>query len=96
MEVKRPDAHSCWVWGAVTTSGKAFRALKLLWEARHRQDEYLGHLLNAYMAAANPVRATRSGEIYMDVGTLDGYRAAQDFLRGVGANQLLITGREAA
>ena len=97
VEVKRPDAHSCWVWGAVTTSGKAFRALKLLWEARHRQDEYLGHLLNAYMAAANPVRATRSGEIYMDVGTLDGYRAAQDFLRGAGANnQLLVTGREAA
>ena len=96
VEVKRPDAHSCWVWGAVTTSGKAFRTLKLLWEARHRQDEYLGHLLNAYMAAANPVRATRSGEIYMDVGTLEGYRAAQDFLRGVGANQLLITSREAA
>lgn len=81
VEVKREDAHSCWVWGAVTTSGKAFRALKLLWEARHRQDEYLGHLLNAYIAAGNTVHATCSGEIYMDVGTLDGYRLAQDFLR---------------
>ncbi len=82
VEVKQADAHSCWVWGAVSTTGKAFRQLKLLWEARHRADEYLGHLLNAYIGAGNRVHATRSGEIYMDVGTLPGYRAAQDFLRG--------------
>ena len=82
VEVKQRDAHSCWVWGAVTATGKAFHSLKLLWEARHRQDEFLGHLLNAYIAAGNHVKATRSGEIYMDVGTLEGYRAAQDFLRG--------------
>ncbi|HZU21183.1 MAG TPA: sugar phosphate nucleotidyltransferase [Terriglobales bacterium] len=85
VEVKQRGAHSCWVWGSLVTSGKAFRALKLLWEARHRRDEYLGHLLNAYMAAGNPVHAARSGEIYMDVGTLEGYRAAQDFLRTLGA-----------
>ena len=81
VEVKQPEPHSCWVWGAVTTSGHAFRDLKLLWEARHRCDEYLGHLLNAYITAGNRVHATRSGEIYMDVGTFEGYRAAQDFLR---------------
>jgi dTDP-glucose pyrophosphorylase len=81
VEVKQRDAHSCWVWGAVTTTGKAFHALKLLWEARHRGDEYLGHLLNAYMAAGNQVHATHNGEIYMDVGTLPGYHAALDFLR---------------
>jgi glucose-1-phosphate thymidylyltransferase len=82
VEVKQGDAHSCWIWGAVTTTGKAFHSLKLLWEARHREDEFLGHLLNAYIAAGNHVRATRCGEIYMDVGTLEGYRTAQDFLRG--------------
>ncbi len=81
VEVKHKEPHSCWIWGAVTASGRAFHDLKLLWEARHRCDEYLGHLLNAYMAAGNPVRGTRSGEIYMDVGTLAGYRAAQDVLR---------------
>ena len=81
VEVKDKSPHSCWIWGAVTTSGRAFHDLKLLWEARHRSDEYLGHLLNAYIAAGNRVRGTRSGEIYMDVGTLAGYRAAQDFLR---------------
>jgi dTDP-glucose pyrophosphorylase len=79
--VKQPHAESPWVWGAVTTTGPAFRELKLLWEARHRRDEYLGHLLNAYIAAGNAVRAAAAGEIYMDVGTLQGYRAAQDQLR---------------
>lgn len=81
VEVKQPDAHSCWIWGAVTTTGRAFQALKLLWEARHREDEYLGHLLNAFIDAGNIVKATQVGEIYMDVGTLQGYHAAQDFLR---------------
>ena len=81
VEVKRADARSHWIWGAVTASGAGFHALKSLWEARHREDEYLGHLLNAYLAAGNAVRAVHVGEIYMDVGTLAGYHAAQDFLR---------------
>jgi dTDP-glucose pyrophosphorylase len=83
VDVKQQNPGSQWIWGAVTTSGKAFKALKHLWNARHREDEYLGHLLNAYIAAGNPVRATYSGEHYMDVGTIEGYHAAQDFLRKV-------------
>lgn len=81
VEVKRPDAHSHWIWGGVTTTGGAFQALKLLWESRHREDEYLGTLVNAYIAAGNPVRGVFTGETYMDVGTLEGYHNAQDFLR---------------
>lgn len=81
VEVKREDAQSHWVWGAVTASGRAFRALKHLWDARHREDEYLGYLLNAYIAAGNPVRGIFAGEHYMDVGTIEGYHSAQDFLR---------------
>lgn len=84
VEVKQADAHSHWVWGAVTATGTAFHALRLLWEARHREDEYLGHLLNAFLAAGNIMRATYAGERYMDVGTLEGYHAAQDYLRGKG------------
>ncbi len=87
VQVKRPDAQSHWIWGAVTCTGAGFRALRLLWEARHREDLFLGHLLNAYIGAGNPVRACHAGEIYMDVGTLEGYRAAQDFLRGLGARR---------
>jgi glucose-1-phosphate thymidylyltransferase len=48
---------------------------------RHRADNYLGELLNAFIAAGNPVRGKFTGESYMDVGTLEGYRNAQDFLR---------------
>ena len=81
VEVKQPDAHSPWVWGAVTATGAAFHELRLLWEARHRQDEYLGHLLNAYIGAGGAVRAKAVGELYMDVGTLEGYRRALDYLR---------------
>jgi glucose-1-phosphate thymidylyltransferase len=82
VQVKRADASSHWIWGAVTTTGSAFHALKLLWESRHREDEYLGDLLNAFIAAGNVVRGTYAGEVYMDVGTLEGYHAAQDYLRG--------------
>ena len=94
VEVKQADAHSHWIWGAVTASGKAFHELKLLWEARHREDEYLGHLLNAYIDAGNAVQGTFSGEHYMDVGTLEGYHSAQDYLRGMKRNSTLI--KEAA
>ena len=83
VEVKKAYAHSHWIWGAVVCTGEGFHALKRLWEARHREDLFLGDLLNAYIAAGNPVRATHSGEIYMDVGTVEGFHAAQDFLRGL-------------
>jgi dTDP-glucose pyrophosphorylase len=79
--VKQPDPGSNWIWGAVTASGRAFHDLHLLWESRHRADEYLGDLLNAYIAAGNVVQATANGEHYMDVGTMEGYRKAQDYLR---------------
>jgi dTDP-glucose pyrophosphorylase len=81
VEVKQSNPDSHWVWGAVTARGAAYRALKHMWDARHREDEYLGHLLNAYIEAGNPVRAMSVGEHYMDVGTLEGYHAAQDYLR---------------
>lgn len=81
VDVKRPEAESHWIWGAVTATGTAFHELKLLWESRHRADEYLGHLLNAYIQAGGVVRGTAAGEVYMDVGTLEGYHAAQQYLR---------------
>jgi glucose-1-phosphate thymidylyltransferase len=81
VQVKSKSARSNWIWGAVTATGEAFHRLKLLWESRHRSDEYLGDLLNAFIAAGNVVRGKSCGEIYMDVGTLAGYRNAQDYLR---------------
>jgi len=84
VEVKSKAARSNWIWGAVTSTGDAFHRLKLLWESRHRGDEYLGDLLNAFIAAGNVVRGRFSGELYMDVGTLEGYRNAQDYLWALG------------
>ena len=81
VQVKRERPESHWIWGAVTATGECFYRLKLLWEARRRQDEFLGDLLNAFLAAGHVVRAQRCGEVYMDVGTLEGYRVALDYLR---------------
>ncbi|HTV65810.1 MAG TPA: sugar phosphate nucleotidyltransferase [Bryocella sp.] len=81
VEVKMAGPHSHWVWGAITASGQAFHDLELLWESRHRRDEYLGTLLNAYLAAGSAVRGHHVGETYIDVGTMEGYQRAQDFLR---------------
>ena len=83
VQVKREDATSIWVWGAMIFTAPAFTELHQLWEARHREDEYLGDLLNAYIAAGNQVHASPVGETYIDVGTIAGYHRAQDFLRGV-------------
>jgi dTDP-glucose pyrophosphorylase len=81
VEGKVPDPQSHWIWGAITATGEAFHSLKLLWEARHRGDEYLGSLLNAYIDAGNAVRGHHAGETYIDVGTMHGFRQAQDFLQ---------------
>lgn len=84
VQVKKQDARSHWIWGAVTARGDSFHRLRLLWEARHRADKYLGDLLNAFIAAGNVVQGKFAGEIYLDVGTLEGYRNALDYLRAHG------------
>jgi glucose-1-phosphate thymidylyltransferase len=81
VQVKQSQPESQWIWGAVTATGEAFYRLKLLWESRRRRDEYFGDLLNAFLAEGNVARGKFCGEVYMDVGTLEGYRAAQDYLR---------------
>ena len=81
VQVKRAQPDSHWIWGAITATGDAFYRLKLLWESRRRRDEYLGDLLNAFLAEGNVARGKFCGEVYMDVGTVEGYREAQDFLR---------------
>jgi dTDP-glucose pyrophosphorylase len=81
VEVKSTHPSSKWIWGAIEATGTAFHNLRSLWESRGCEDEYLGTLLNAYIAAGSPVRGQRVGQTYIDVGTLEGYREAQDFLR---------------
>ena len=51
-----------------------------LWIARGRTDEYFGTLVNAYLAEGGTALGVRAGAAYVDVGTLNGYRAAMALL----------------
>jgi glucose-1-phosphate thymidylyltransferase len=76
IQVKQPAPSSRWVWGAFKVRGSVLADLHALWVARHRSDEYVGTLMNAYIAGGGRVRAIPAGAAYVDVGTLGGYREA--------------------
>ena len=80
IQVKRPDADSRWIWGAFKMPGRVLRELHALWLARSCADEFIGTLVNAYLAAGGEARGVRAGEAYVDVGTLGGYRSAMTLL----------------
>jgi dTDP-glucose pyrophosphorylase len=76
VQVKSPKASSNWVWGAFRMPGRTLGALQQLWCERHRKDEYMGTLVNEYIARGGVVNAVKRGEVYVDVGTLHGYHEA--------------------
>ncbi len=76
IQVKHPDARTKWVWGAFKLQGYVLHELHRLWLARGRRDEYVGTLVNAYLAAGGRAVGVRKGTAYVDVGTLHGYRQA--------------------
>lgn len=82
IEVKMPGPASRRIWGALVLPAADFLALFALWRHRGCRDQYLGHLLNAWIAQGRPVTASRTGTEYMDVGTLAGYRHAQQRMQG--------------
>jgi glucose-1-phosphate thymidylyltransferase len=76
VQVKSPHAGSSWIWGAIGAPGRIFHDLRALWMRRERSDEYLGTLVNAYLAEGGEAVGVRAGRAYVDVGTLHGYREA--------------------
>jgi glucose-1-phosphate thymidylyltransferase len=76
IRVKQPDPGTRWIWGAFKLAGRTLHELHDLWLAREPRDEYLGTLVNAWLAAGGVATGVRAGETYMDVGTLHGYREA--------------------
>jgi dTDP-glucose pyrophosphorylase len=74
--VKSPTADSRWIWGAFKTTGAQLRALHALWSRPERGDEYVGTLVNAWLADGGEAWGLRAGEAYVDVGTFDGWRQA--------------------
>ena len=84
IQVKRHDATSSWVWGAFRVSRRVLEELHALWEERGRSDEYVGTLVNAWLARGGTATGVRAGTAYVDVGTLNGYREAMRILAGRG------------
>lgn len=80
IQVKRADTASRWIWGAFKMTGAILADLHRLWLARDGQDEYVGTLVNAWLAEGNIAFGVRAGRSYVDVGTLHGYRAAISLL----------------
>jgi dTDP-glucose pyrophosphorylase len=76
IQVKQENTASDWVWGAFKLSGRHFADLHQLWNERSRSDEYFGTLVNAYLANGGVAYGVKRGDVYVDVGTLHGYREA--------------------
>jgi glucose-1-phosphate thymidylyltransferase len=86
IEVKQPNARSSWIWGAFTMPGYVLGDLYRLWLERDRRDEYVGTLVNAYLARGGRAVGVRAGRAYVDVGTLHGYREAIEVLKAAGGS----------
>lgn len=90
IEVKSPAATSRWIWGAFRMPGAVFHDLHALWRRRGGTDEFIGTLVNAWLAEGGEAVGVPAGESYVDVGTLHGYREAMGLLAG------RVQGREGA
>jgi glucose-1-phosphate thymidylyltransferase len=76
IEVKSREASSRWIWGAFKMNGRILRELEAFWRRRDRRDEFIGTLVDAWIAEGGRAIGVRDGETYLDVGTFEGYRAA--------------------
>ena len=83
IQVKRLNASSRWIWGAFKMPGAVLQELHDLWQERGRRDEYLGTLVNAWIARGGDAWGVRAGQSYVDVGTVHGYREAIRLLSSV-------------
>lgn len=80
VQVKSRAPRTQWVWGAFKMPGAVFHALHDFWRSRPVPDEYIGTLVNAWLAEGGQALGVRAGSCYMDVGTLAGYHAAMQLL----------------
>jgi dTDP-glucose pyrophosphorylase len=80
IQVKQTNARTHWIWGAFKGPGHVLHELHDLWLDRGCRDEYFGTLVNAYLAQGGEALGVRYGKTYVDVGTVNGYRAAIQLL----------------
>ena len=74
VKVKSPQIATKWIWGAFRMPGSILAELHAIWKDRH--DEYLGTLINEYVAQGGTAFGYKFGDSYVDVGTVNGYREA--------------------
>src|SRR5256885_4397871 len=89
VDVKKPGAQSHWIWGAFKMPERVFHELFELWSEPQRNDEYLGTLVNAYLARGGRAIGVPMGEAYVDTGTVHGYREAVHMLLSASGDQLV-------
>jgi glucose-1-phosphate thymidylyltransferase len=80
IQVKQHNASSSWIWGAFRLPGKVLGELHGLWRDRDESDQYIGTLVNEYLARGGSAEGVFAGEEYVDVGTIQGYRGAVTLL----------------
>ena len=85
IQVKQYAAASEWIWGAFKLSGEVLADLHRIWCERGKSDQYFGTLVNAYLRQGGTALGIKGGDIYVDVGTLHGYREA---VRVLSSNQI--------
>ncbi|HEX6566851.1 MAG TPA: sugar phosphate nucleotidyltransferase [Chthoniobacterales bacterium] len=76
IEVKQESPTTHWIWGAIKMTGAIFHDLRQLWIERQQQDEFLGTLINAWIAKGGEAFGFPKGLHYLDVGTIDGLHQA--------------------
>jgi glucose-1-phosphate thymidylyltransferase len=81
VQVKPREPRSDWIWGAFRMTGAVLRELRGLWLEPGRRDEYVGTLVNAWLARGGHAVGVKAGEAYVDTGTLHGYHHAMQLLR---------------
>jgi glucose-1-phosphate thymidylyltransferase len=82
VQVKSPSPTSSWIWGAFKAPSSVMGELQRLWAEREFKDQYVGTLVNQYLARGGRAVGVRAGVSYVDVGTLHGYREALGLLQG--------------
>jgi glucose-1-phosphate thymidylyltransferase len=80
IQVKSTRPTSDWIWGAFRMPVRVLEQLFELWVKRGRTDEYVGTLVNAYLALGGHAVGVRAGDCYVDVGTFNGYHEAMKLL----------------
>src|SRR5438067_3422699 len=66
IQVKQKDASSSWIWGAFRMPGAVLADLHTLWRERNERDQYIGTLVNEYIARGGDAVAVRAGKQYVD------------------------------